>query len=172
MNSRMSTLLSTCSPPLMMFIIGTGMEAFARVPFSSAMCSYSGWPLEVAAALALARDTARIAFAPKLDLFSVPSKVDRDFITDASLILASLPRRAWSDPGGLTAPTAFSTPLPMKRDLSPSRSSSASREPVEAPDGSCCHTNETTFRVLRLQQSGYFTGVDDFTTDDFNDFGH
>ena len=31
--------------------------------------------------------------------------------------------------------TAFNTPLPRKRSLSPSRSSNASREPVDAPDG-------------------------------------
>ena len=35
----------------------------------------------------------------------------------------------------LTAATAFVTPLPRYRDLSPSRSSSASRLPVDAPDG-------------------------------------
>src|SRR5262245_27019400 len=34
-----------------------------------------------------------------------------------------------------TLPTAFSTPLPAYRFLSPSRSSSASRSPVDAPDG-------------------------------------
>src|SRR5687768_9939791 len=35
----------------------------------------------------------------------------------------------------LTAATAAVTPLPFHRDLSPSRSSSASRSPVDAPDG-------------------------------------
>ena len=35
----------------------------------------------------------------------------------------------------LTCSTAFSTPLPRKRALSPSRSSSASRLPVDAPEG-------------------------------------
>ena len=35
----------------------------------------------------------------------------------------------------LTLPTAFRTPLPPKRDASPSRSSSASNCPVEAPLG-------------------------------------
>src|SRR5262245_65192111 len=35
----------------------------------------------------------------------------------------------------LMCSTALSTPLPPYRVLSPSRSSSASREPVEAPDG-------------------------------------
>ncbi|CSI52633.1 Uncharacterised protein [Vibrio cholerae] len=70
----MSTLLSACSPPLMMFIIGRGIENTPGVPFSSAMCSYRGMPFAAAAAFAFARETARIAFAPKFDLFSVPSR--------------------------------------------------------------------------------------------------
>ena len=47
---------------------------------------------------------------------------------------ASLPTNA-SAIGPFTAATAFNTPLPKKRDLSPSRNSNASREPVDAPDG-------------------------------------
>ena len=47
---------------------------------------------------------------------------------------ASLPTNA-SAIGAFTAATAFNTPLPKKRDLSPSRNSNASREPVDAPDG-------------------------------------
>jgi hypothetical protein len=35
----------------------------------------------------------------------------------------------------ITALTAFSTPLPRYRDLSPSRRSTASKAPVEAPEG-------------------------------------
>src|SRR2546421_6395906 len=35
----------------------------------------------------------------------------------------------------LTLPTALRTPLPLYRDASPSRSSSASRSPVDAPEG-------------------------------------
>ncbi|MNW19455.1 hypothetical protein D3C71_2194510 [compost metagenome] len=57
----------------MMFIIGTGMEYWPGVPFSSAMWAYSGMPLAWAAALAAARDTARMALAPRMALFSVPS---------------------------------------------------------------------------------------------------
>ena len=133
MNSWMSTLLSACSPPLMMFIIGRGIENTPGVPFSSAMCSYKGMPLAAAAALAVARETARIAFAPNLALFSVPSKSIMIW-SIAAWSLASLPARAAAI-GPFTASTAFSTPLPRKRDLSPSRSSRASREPVEAPEG-------------------------------------
>jgi hypothetical protein len=76
MNSWMSTLLSACSPPLMMFIIGTGMEYRPGVPLRSAMCAYSGTPA-FAAALAAARDTARMALAPSVALFSVPSRAHR-----------------------------------------------------------------------------------------------
>src|SRR6266481_4790604 len=41
----------------------------------------------------------------------------------------------------LTLPTAFRTPLPPYRALSPSRSSSASRSPVDAPDGTAARPN-------------------------------
>src|SRR5512142_1054507 len=49
--------------------------------------------------------------------------------SSASSPITSVERRS------LTAATAFRTPLPPKRFLSPSRSSSASRSPVEAPEG-------------------------------------
>ena len=74
-----------------------------------------------------------MAFAPKLDLLSVPSKSIMIWSISAWLD-ASLPRMA-SAIGPFTAATAFNTPLPKKRDLSPSRNSNASREPVDAPDG-------------------------------------
>ncbi len=76
----------------MMFIIGTGMEYLPGVPFSSAMCAYSGRPLDAAAALAFARETAEIAFAPKLDLFQY-RPVDHDLV-DASLIFSIFARIA------------------------------------------------------------------------------
>ncbi len=44
-------------------------------------------------------------------------------------------RRALRPARRSRAPTAFLTPLPRYRALSPSRSSSASRSPVDAPDG-------------------------------------
>ena len=56
-----------------MFIIGTGMLYWPGVPFNSAIWAYKGIPLNCAAALAAASDTARIALAPKFSLFSVPS---------------------------------------------------------------------------------------------------
>ena len=86
-----------------------------------------------AAAFAVARDTPRIAFAPSLDLVGVPS----------SLIIArSIPTwsvASWPISSGaiadLTLATAFWTPLPPYRFLSPSRSSRASCSPVLAPEG-------------------------------------
>lgn len=66
---------------------------FARVPFSSAMCSYSGMPLEAAAAFAAAGETARMALAPKLDLFSVPSRSIM-ILSMFARSLASLPSTA------------------------------------------------------------------------------
>ncbi|MNJ79668.1 hypothetical protein D3C77_777600 [compost metagenome] len=77
----------------MMFIIGSGIENLPGVPFSSAMCSYSGMPLEAAAALAAARETARMALAPNWDLFSVPSRSIM-ILSMLAWSLASLPNTA------------------------------------------------------------------------------
>ncbi|MNN30593.1 hypothetical protein D3C81_1442470 [compost metagenome] len=111
MNSWMSTLLSACSPPLMMFIIGTGIEYWPGVPLRLAMCAYSGRSWSWAAALAAARETARMALAPSLALFSVPSSSimarSRAFWSEGSLPSSR------SRIGPLMLPTAFSTPLPM-----------------------------------------------------------
>ena len=70
MNSWMSTLESAWEPPLRMFIIGTGrMCAFGPPTYW-----YSGTPAEAAAARATARETPRMAFAPRVPLFLVPSR--------------------------------------------------------------------------------------------------
>ncbi|MGQ7789729.1 hypothetical protein ACULNC_11585 [Shigella flexneri] len=55
---------------------------FAGVPFSSAMCSYSGIPLAAAAAGVSRRGAARIALAPNPDLFSV-HQVNHDLVMPA-----------------------------------------------------------------------------------------
>ena len=60
---------SAWQPPFTMFIIGTGR----RLPDTPPRKRYSGTSREIAAALAAAIDTARIALAPKLDLSLVPS---------------------------------------------------------------------------------------------------
>src|SRR5580698_8747066 len=89
--------------------------------------------VSMAAARAAAIDTARIAFAPSLALFGVPS---------SSIIFASRPRwSAASKPATASAispftfSTAFRTPLPKYCVWSPSRSSTASCSPVDAPLG-------------------------------------
>ena len=69
MNSCTSTVLAACAPPFKMFIIGSGR----RLPFTPPRKRYSGRSSAFAAALAPAIDTARIAFAPRLDLSLVPS---------------------------------------------------------------------------------------------------
>ena len=69
MNSCTSTVFAACAPPFKMFIIGTGRR-FALTPPRK---RYSGSSSAAAAALALAIDTARIAFAPRFDLSFVPS---------------------------------------------------------------------------------------------------
>src|SRR3989442_3823538 len=78
-------------------------------------------------------ETARIALAPSVDLFSVPSSC---FMTKSTMACsrASIPSTSLAM-REFTLSTAFVTPLPRKRFLSPSRSSSASRDPVDAPDG-------------------------------------
>ena len=61
MNSCKSTLLSAWEPPLMMFIIGTGMmnspDLFRYL--------YKGWALSLADAFAAAKETASMALAPR-----------------------------------------------------------------------------------------------------------
>jgi hypothetical protein len=106
MNSCTSTRVSAWAPPFKMFIIGTGSVRACAPP----TYRYSGSPWEVAAAWALARDTARMALAPSLDLLGVPSR---------SSIRRSTP--AWSEASiptisgamtSVTLATAFFTPLP------------------------------------------------------------
>ena len=85
------------------------------------------------AALAAAIETARIALAPSLDLSLVPSAssiaLSTAYISEASSpVTASLITV-------LIFSTALSTPFPRYLDLSPSRSSSASNSPVDAPLG-------------------------------------
>src|SRR5215211_2513794 len=89
-------------------------------------------PSSAAAARAAASDTPRIAFAPRRALFGVPS---------SSSIARSRP--CWSSASSpvtaaaispFTFSTARRTPLPPQASP-PSRSSTASNSPVEAPEG-------------------------------------
>ncbi len=86
-----------------------------------------------AAAFATAIETPRIAFAPSLALFAVPSR------SIMSWSMASWSRGSRPISSGailvLTFSTALETPLLIHFFLSPSRSSTASCSPVLAPDG-------------------------------------
>ena len=68
--------------------------------------------------------------------------------------------------------TARVTPLPRKRFGSPSRSSTASREPVDAPEGTaarpCAPDSSTHVRL----DCGVAARIDDFTAADFDDATH
>ncbi len=134
MNSCRSTLLSACLPPLMMFIMGTGNRNAPGPP----RYAYSGTRAAAAAALATAMETPRMALAPSLPLLGVPSSSIITWSISACRD-GSIPTRA----GAMmvfTLPTAFRTPFPPYRFLSPSRSSTASFSPVEAPDGTDADT--------------------------------
>src|SRR4051812_47660401 len=54
----------------------------------------------------------------------------------------------------LTCATALRTPLPPYRSLSPSRSSSASRSPVDAPDGTAARPNAPLSSVMSTSTVG------------------
>ena len=129
MNSWKSTVLVECAPPLRTFIIGVG-RTWA---FGPPRYWYNGRPTSSAAARAAAKETPKIALAPNLPLFGVPSRsimvwsIRRCSVTSRPITALAISLFTW--------PTAFKTPLPPKRSLSPSRSSTASCSPVEAPDG-------------------------------------
>src|SRR5664279_4562852 len=78
-------------------------------------------------------ETPMMPFAPSRPLFGVPSR-SRIAWSTAAGSANDFPTRA-SAISPLTLPTAVSTPLPPYRDLSPSRNSTASLDPVDAPDG-------------------------------------
>ena len=65
----MSTVLSAWLPPFKIFIIGTGISGLLLID----KYSYKGQLFTFAAALQAAIDTPSVAFAPSLDLLSVPS---------------------------------------------------------------------------------------------------
>ena len=119
-NSCTSTAESAWDPPLRIFIIGRGNS----LVFTPPKYLYKGIPNASAAALATAKDTPNIAFAPNLPLFGVPSN---------SIIAVSIP--TWSNASipkiaslisVFTLFTAVRTPFPKYLDLSLSLNSTAS----------------------------------------------
>ncbi len=131
------------------FIIGTG----SFVPCIPPKNLYRGMSRDVAAALAQAIDTASIAFAPSFDLSFVPSA----FIIAASIAYiseASIPVMVSAITVFILF-TAFSTPLPRYLPLSPSRSSSASNSPVDAPEGAVPLATVPSARVISASTVGF-----------------
>ena len=114
---------------MIIFIIGTGICIAPEPP----KYLYRGSPASSAAALATAIETAKVAFAPSRALLSLPSKS----IKVRSKKACSEASKPMTDSAisVLILSTAFKTPLPIYRPCSPSRNSTASREPVDAPEG-------------------------------------
>mmetsp|Transcript_82547 Transcript_82547/g.151119 ORF Transcript_82547/g.151119 Transcript_82547/m.151119 type:complete len:217 (-) Transcript_82547:2-652(-) len=122
---------------------GTGNTIGPVLPARWAKCLYSGTPLAAAAALAAAMETPRIALAPSLLLLGVPSSsIILKSKADCSATLNPLSALAKVV---FTAATAFVTPLPRYRFLTPSRSSHASWIPVEAPEGTAARAEIPDF---------------------------
>ena len=78
-NSCIASLFPACDPPLITLKAGTG-NITSSLPAKSAMCRYSGTPLWDAPALHKANETPRIALAPSLVLFSVPSSYKKQIL--------------------------------------------------------------------------------------------
>ena len=120
--------LSAWAPPFNIFIIGTG-----NLKLSSAdKYLYKLWLIDEAAALAVAMETAKIAFAPSAPLLSVPSSFIRAW-SIFSWSTGSNPHRR-SLIRVFILFTAFITPIPWYLS-SQSRNSIASCIPVDAPEG-------------------------------------
>ena len=130
MNSWKSSAFGACTPPLSTLKCGTGSDGVT--PSGVSHC-HSGIPAEAASARASAIEVPTVALAPSLLLFAVPSRSIMAWSAAASE--AQDRPRSRSAISVLTAATAPRTPLPSYRSGSPSRRSTASRDPVEAPDG-------------------------------------
>src|SRR6266545_497836 len=129
MNSCRSSEFWAWAPPLITFSIGTGRTCAPTPPIQRNRDT----PAWAAPAFAVASETPRIALAPRRDLFFVPS---------SSINVRSSVR--WSSASSpATAPaisvstfrTALRTLLPRYDRSSPSRNSTASNWPVDAPEG-------------------------------------
>ena len=94
---------------------------------------YNSIPRALLAAFATAKDTPKILFAPKFDLLGVSS----NFIISSSIAfwLNIFIPIIFLAIFLFTFSTAFSTPFPLYLVLSLSRNSTASKLPVEAPEG-------------------------------------
>jgi len=149
MNSWKSSGLGACAPPLSTLKQGTGIRLACPNPGSH---SNSGTPADVASARATAMDVPMIALAPRRALFGVPSRSRIAWSTSPrdSHVLPERPSLS----SVLTFATAVLTPAPPKRALSPSRNSTASRVPVEAPDGTPASARVPSPRVTSTARVG------------------
>src|SRR5215208_5250473 len=97
-------------------------------------------------------ETAKIAFAPSRDLVSVPSS------STSALSTSACPSKECQAKASCMAPPTFAAavrhPRPPYRCGSPSLSSSASAEPVEAPEG----TDAVPTAVLSSSQVAFRVG--------------
>ena len=92
-----------------------------------------------------ARETARMALAPRFLLSAVASST-RMAWSMAGMLDASIPTRPWAI-SRLTRRTAVITPLPFQSLSTWSRSSTASRLPVDAPEGTEARPAEPSSKV-------------------------
>ena len=106
MNSWKSILLSACTPPLRMFIKGTGKVT----AFTPPRYLYKLRLLACAAAFATAMETASVAFAPSFALLCVPS-ISINILSINACSVAGTPINL-SAMMLLTLSTAFNTPFP------------------------------------------------------------
>src|SRR5665647_1194939 len=93
-----------------------------------------------------------MAFAPMDPLFGVPSRVSISW-SMSRCSLASKPISA-GPISSRTASTACSTPLPPYRLGSPSRRSTASKAPVEAPEGTAARAMVPSSRAISTSTVG------------------
>lgn len=89
MNSYIASLLPACLPPLITFKDGTGVtNLLVLLPEILAKYSYKGNPASAAPALAKAKDTPKIALAPKFDFdhpysFLLPSNYSTIYLSNS-----------------------------------------------------------------------------------------
>ena len=154
MKSWMSTRRPACAPPPKIWTCGIGSSVALAPP----RYSNNGTPQHAAMAWAAAIDTASVALAPSRARPSLPSSAISRWSSAAwSSALVPCNTRAISP---FKWPTACCTSSPPKR-TPPSRSSSASRLPLDTPAGamavpnepSCSLTSASTVGRPRLSQT-------------------
>ena len=167
MNSCRSMELSAWTPPLTTFIIGTGQH----VGVGAADVAEQGqararrrppWPWPAS--------TPRMALAPSRALLGVPSASIRARST-ARWSRASTPSRM-SAISPLTLADRLAGRPCRRSGRPPSRSSTASNDPVEAPDGTMARPTAPGVEDDLDLDGGIAAGVEDLAADDLLDDAH